>query len=170
MNSQDVVITTPTNCSFHGCSVVEESNIVAISIIRAGDSMLESFMNVAPNCLVGKILIQRDESTKEPVLFYSKLPSLVGKHVALLDPMLATGGSAACAVRVLLLHGAKEEDITFVNVIACPEGLKRFTSEFPGISFMRQIVHEFILVGIRVVSGCVDEGLNENVCLLYCST
>jgi uracil phosphoribosyltransferase len=95
---------------------------------------------------VGKILIQRDESTAEPVLFYSKLPPLGKKTVVLLDPMLATGGSAICAVQVLIDKGAAEEDIVFLNVLCCPEGLAALFKAYPKI---------------RMVTASVDEKLNE---------
>ena len=124
-------VTTPTGISVPGVTI-DLNQMVGISIIRAGDSMLGSFMEVAPEATVGKILIQRDEATCEPVLFYSKLPPLEGKTIMLLDPMLATGGSAKCAVKVLLEKGASEENIMFVNVLACPEGIKALQSTYPG--------------------------------------
>ena len=138
-------ITTPTGAKFDGIDV-DTSNMVAVSIIRAGDSLLECFLNIVPEAAVGKILIQRNEETAEPVLFYDKLPPLENKQVMLLDPMLATGGSAMCAIDVLINKGAKEENILFVNVVCCPEGLKNLSTKFPKI---------------KVVTACIDECLNE---------
>ena len=92
----------------------------------------ESFMGCVPSAQVGKILIQRDEATAEPVLYYSKLPSLSGKRVVLLDPMLATGGSAKCAIKVLLDAGADIKLMTFVTVLSCPEGLSNISRSYPG--------------------------------------
>lgn len=88
-------------------------------------------MNIVPEASVGKILIQRNEETKEPILFYSKLPNLTGKYVVLVDPMLATGGSAKCAIKVLIENGAQEHNMMFLNVIACPEGITNLNSSFP---------------------------------------
>lgn len=85
-----------------------------------------------PDASVGKILIQRNEATAEPELFYSKIPLLHGKKVVLVDPMLATGGSARCAIDVLIDAGADPKNITFVTVLSCPEGLSYITSKFPG--------------------------------------
>jgi uracil phosphoribosyltransferase len=104
------VVKTPTGTTYDGVEYVDPSSIVAISIIRAGDSMLDTFLSIAPEALVGichqiflptapsfinhfsgKILIQRNEETAEPQYFYSKLPPLAGRKVILLDPMLATG-------------------------------------------------------------------------------
>jgi uracil phosphoribosyltransferase len=131
VNPLPIVIKTPTGASTAGISV-DPSSIVAVSIIRAGDSMLDTFMKIAPEASVGKILIQRNEETKEPILFYSKLPNVINKNIVLLDPMLATGGSAKCAIRVLLEQGALESNIMFVNVLACPEGIAALSSAFPG--------------------------------------
>jgi uracil phosphoribosyltransferase len=160
MDPVPVTVTTPTGVDFHG-ETVDTTDIVAVSIIRAGDSLLgelfsnksvlfhffdallrifsylyvlaESFINCVPDASVGKILIQRNEQTAQPELFYSKIPLLHGKRVVLLDPMLATGGSARCAIEVLIDAGADPRNITFVTVLSCPEGLSYITSKFPGM-------------------------------------
>ena len=139
------VINTPTNNTYDGIEI-DHKSIVAVSIIRAGDSMLDSFMSIAPEATVGKILIQRDEETAKPVLFYSKLPPLANKNIALLDPMLATGGSANAAIKVLIDKGAEEHRITFLNVVSCPEGIEAIQSEYPKVT---------------IVTGEIDIGLNE---------
>ena len=94
--------------------------------------MLDSFMAICPEAKVGKILIQRDESTAEPILFYHKLPSLKNQTVIVLDPMLATGGSAVCAFNVLIEKGADPTKMFFFNVVSCPEGIENMTRHFPG--------------------------------------
>jgi uracil phosphoribosyltransferase len=144
LNPSDKVITTPTGSEFAGHEI-DTSKIVAVTIIRAGDSMLECFLDIVPESAVGKILIQRNEDTAEPELFYSKLPPLTGKQIVLLDPMLATGGSAACAVDVLIAAGAAEEDISFFNVVCCPEGLDFMCNKYPKL---------------HIITGSVDECLN----------
>lgn len=140
---------TPTGSTFDGESIDTE-DIVAISIIRAGDSLLDCFTRIVPAATVGKILIQRDEETRLPVLFYSKLPPLHAKKVLVLDPMLATGGSAKAAIQVVLDNGAREEDIVFLNVVSCPEGIANLLAAYPAI---------------RIVTGDIDAGLNEKVCM-----
>lgn len=130
LESQPVALVTPTQTPFIGCRI-NQDEVVAVSIVRAGDSMLDVFLGIAPEAKVGKILIQRDEETAEAKLFYSKLPRLKGRSVVLLDPMLATGGSAVEAIKVLLNSGADEERIVFLNVLCCPEGVKRITDAFP---------------------------------------
>ncbi len=137
-------ISTPVDSFTCTGPVVDQSNIVAVSIIRAADSMLDTFMSIVPEASVGKILIQRDEATAEPRLFYSKLPSLAGKQVILLDPMLATGGSAQSAVDVLIKAGAEESKIMFISVLGCPEGVAKLEAAFPSM---------------KIFAGKVDSGL-----------
>ena len=145
LNPMDVDIITPTNSAYKGQSV-NPNEVVAISIIRAGDSMLDSLMKVIPEASVGKILIQRDEHTKQPVLFYSKLPNLTNKYILLLDPMLATGGSAKCAVNVLVEHGADVSKMIFVNVLACPEGISAMNAAYPGTLHLYIIIYCYIYI------------------------
>lgn len=141
--------TAVTPCGeYAGCSPPAASDVCAVSIVRAGDSLLECLRGVWPEVSVGKILIQRDEETAEPKLFYCKLPKTVtAKHVMLVDPMLATGGSAACAVKCLIDAGVPEEKIMFVNVVACMQGLSLLLGQYPKI---------------QVVTAEIDEGLNES--------
>lgn len=112
--------------------------------------MLNSFMRVCSEASVGKILIQRDEVSTLPKLFYSKFPShLKDKMIFLLDPMLATGGSANMAINEILKQGGLIENIVFVTVISCPEGILNVTKLHPNI---------------KIVTAEVDMGLNEKVC------
>lgn len=150
VNHTETVVTTPTGLEYVGESI-DLDNMVVVSIIRAADSMLDVFLSIAPEAAVGKILIQRNEETKIPTLYYSKLPQLPGKEIVLLDPMLATGGSAAAAVRVLLDNGAEEDKIIFFNVVSCPQGIECLTSAFPKM---------------RIVTGEIDDGLNEKAYII----
>mmetsp|Transcript_4714 Transcript_4714/g.15780 ORF Transcript_4714/g.15780 Transcript_4714/m.15780 type:complete len:214 (+) Transcript_4714:160-801(+) len=142
---REVTVDTPTGTPCPG-TVVDEDAVVAVSIMRAGDSMVDAVTTCIPSCPIGKILVQRNEETAQPQLMYSKMPDLTGCQVLLLDPMLATGGSAKSAIGVLLSKGAREEDITFVNVVACPEGIRSVFEAHPAIT---------------LVTGAVDEGLND---------
>lgn len=131
VNPIPLTVITPTGNEYHG-SYIDHNSIVAVSIIRAGDSMLDTFLEICPEATVGKILIQRNEETAQPMLYYSKLPPLQGKTVVVLDPMVATGGSAICALQVLIDKGASINNMFFFNVVSCPEGLKALTTTFPG--------------------------------------
>lgn len=139
------IVETPTGATYEGVGF--EGKICGVSILRAGEAMEAGLREVCRSVRIGKILIQRDEETALPKLFYSKLPEdIASRYVLLLDPMLATGGSAMKAVEVLQEQGVPEERIIFINLIAAPEGLKRFCGRFPSL---------------RVITGWIDKGLNE---------
>merc|ERR1712066_54657 len=142
--------TIETPCGeFEGCEI-DENNCIAVSIIRAGDSLLDAVRFCLPSVRVGKILIQRNEATKEkePILYYAKFPKDIAKRdILLVDPMLASGGSAMCAVKCLLDRGVKQDKIIFLNVITCPEGVKKFHETYPEV---------------KVVTAAMDDGLDEN--------
>lgn len=142
----EATITTPCG-SYTGLSAPPTHQICCVDIIRSGGILLEAVRKVAPDSKTAKILIQRDEETAPPKLFYSKLPSdIKDLHVVLCDPMLATGGSAMMAIQVLKDAGVKEENILFINVLSCPEGLKKLAEDAPGVT---------------VLTAAVDSGLNE---------
>jgi len=138
-------VETPTGATYNGVGF--EGKICGVSILRAGEAMEAGLREVCRSVRIGKILIQRDEETTLPKLFYSKFPAdIASRYVLLLDPMLATGGSAMKAVEVLMEHGVPEERIIFINLIAAPEGLTTFCSRFPSL---------------KVITGWIDQGLND---------
>lgn len=152
INNTSKIITTPTNCTYHG-EEVNTNNIVVISIIRAGDSLLDCFLKIVPEAQVGKILIQRDEATAEPMLFYNKLPTSIetNKMIVLVDPMLATGGSAKKAIEILIDKGVLIENIVFLNVVSCPEGIDMLITSFPNL---------------RIITAEIDVQLNEKAYII----
>lgn len=133
----------------HYAPKFEESEYAAITIIRAGDSMLSEVFNLIPGISIGKVLIQRDESTadKRPVFYYSKLPDDIGqkKRVLVLDPMLATGGSASVCIQKLRDMGVASERIVFINLVSAERGLDRLLEDHPGV---------------KVITACLDDGMN----------
>ena len=144
---QPTTIETPCG-SWSGLSPPPTHQICGVDIVRSGGILLEAVRKVAPDSKTAKILIQRDEATAEPKLFYSKLPPAIGSlHVILCDPMLATGGSAAMAINVLKEAGVAEDKILFLNVLCAPEGLLRLAKECPGV---------------KIVSAVMDDGLDAN--------
>jgi uracil phosphoribosyltransferase len=161
-----LTVTTPVGRPYAG--VKFEGQICGVSIMRAGEAMEQALRECCRSVRIGKILIQRDEETAKPRLFYDKLPTdIKDRWVLLLDPMLATGtsfksthrtlswlvsgltshigGSAMMAVEVLLSKGVPEERILFLNLIASPEGAQNFAKRFPRL---------------RIVTAFVDEGLD----------
>src|SRR5207253_1758975 len=97
-------------------------DLVAVPILRAGLGMLEAVTELFPEVSVGYIGLERDDTTLLPTSYYEKLPPLADRHVLLLDPMLATGGSAAAACTNIREKGPTE--IRFVCVVAAPQGLE----------------------------------------------
>lgn len=118
--------------------------VVAVPILRAGLGLLETVTDLLPDVRVGYAGLERDEATLQPTSYYLKVPELRDASVLLLDPMLATGGSAAFAITLLKEHGAT--DIQLVCVVASPEGLAHLAQTHPDV---------------RVVTAAIDEGLNE---------
>lgn len=144
------VVETPTGATYEGVGF--EGKICGVSILRAGEAMEAGLREVCRSVRIGKILIQRDEETARPKLFYSKFPpDIANRYVLLLDPMLATGGSAIKAVEVLAEHGVPEERIIFINLISAPEGLRAFCARYPQL---------------RVITGWIDKGLNEKAYII----
>jgi len=150
-------VTTPTGLEYNG--VTFQGKICGVSIMRAGESMEQGLRDCCRSVRIGKILIQRDEQTALPKLFYEKLPhDIKDRYVLLLDPMLATGGSAITAVKVLLSKGIPESRILFLNLICAPEGIAAFKDEFPELRIVTAFVDEGLDSRKFVVPGCGDFG------------
>lgn len=125
--------------------MVAEHSIAIVPILRAGLGMVNGVHKIFPNARVGHIGMYRDEETAEPHLYYCKLPQGIEDMTAiLLDPMLATGGSACDAISILKKRGVKH--IKFMAIIGCPEGIKRVSEAHPDVDIY--------------VSTC-DRGMNE---------
>ncbi len=117
-----------------------------VPILRAGLGMVGGLLTLIPAAKVGHIGLYRDEETHEPHEYYCKLPNPIDQRkIIVCDPMLATGGSAVAAIDFIKQRGGK--DITFMCIIAAPEGLKRLTDAHPDID---------------IYCGHLDECLNEN--------
>ncbi|MEU6863831.1 uracil phosphoribosyltransferase [Streptomyces sp. NPDC046876] len=143
-------VRTPVGRIYHG--LAPATPVYGVSIARAGDSMESELRAMAPETRLGKILIQRDKVTKLPHLHYAALPAGIDRgHVLLLDPMLATGGTALAAIGVLLDHGVPEEHVVFVNLLSAPEGIKAVHDRHPAV---------------RIVTSSIEERLNENAFML----
>lgn len=121
--------------------------------------MENGLREVLKDVKIGKILIQRDEHTAQPTLYFAKLPTDIAERwVLLLDPMLATGGSCVKAIEVLLEHGVKEERIIFVNLIAAPEGVVALTQRFPQIKILTTALDEKLNHQKYILPGIGDFG------------
>ena len=127
-----------------GYEIAEE--VMVVPIMRAGLGMVDGFVRYVPEARVGHLGMQRDEETYSPVDYYSNIPSgIESAHVFVVDPMLATGGSATFAIDHLKAHGG--EHFTFACLVAAPEGVKTLREEHPDVP---------------VVTAVLDRELDEN--------
>ncbi|MFU1478935.1 uracil phosphoribosyltransferase [Roseovarius sp. C7] len=125
--------------------VVAGRKLALISILRAGNGLLDGMLELIPSARVGFVGLYRDEETLQPVEYYFKVPERLDERlVILVDPMLATGNSSAAAVDMVKKAGAK--DIRFLCLLAAPEGVKRMKEAHPDVP---------------VVTASLDEGLND---------
>ena len=111
---------------------LNEDDYAFVPILRAGMSMVDGIITVIPNAKIGHIGLYRNEETLEPVEYYYKMPKEINKRtVMILDPRLATGGSALATIKKLKADGVKR--IKFLCIIAAPEGLKAIQKEYPDV-------------------------------------
>jgi uracil phosphoribosyltransferase len=129
------------------------SNIVVVPVLRAGLGMLDAVLEMLPEARVGHIGLQRDESTAVASQYYSKVPgSLADTRVLMVDPMLATGGSAVAALNLLREAGAT--DIHLLCIVAAPEGVAEVQRHHPSVHIYTPVVdkglnpHKFIVPGL----------------------
>jgi uracil phosphoribosyltransferase len=130
--------------------------LVAVPILRAGLGMLEAVTELFPEVPVGYLGLERDHATFQPSTYYSKLPDIGGSYVLLLDPMLATGGSAAAACASL--YGAGPARVTLLSVVAAPEGIRRLEDEHPSLDVVTAAVDERLNDQAYIVPGLGDFG------------
>lgn len=134
-----------------------DTNIFIIPILRAGLSLVNALLEFLPDAGVGHLGMYRDETTHEPVDYYSNIPDGISDGIVLLvDPMLATGGSADDAIEFLKKQGAKQ--IRFISLISAPEGLERITKKYPDVSIITAAVDEKLNDDAYIVPGLGDAG------------
>ena len=146
--TEDVVVETPITTTT--CKMLAGKKLAIVPILRAGLGMVDAMLDLIPSAKIGHIGLYRDPETHEPVEYYCKLPEDVGNRVVfVVDPMLATGGSAVAAIDFLKKHGCR--NIIMMNIIGCPEGVARVTEAHPDVDLY--------------LAAC-DERLNENCYIL----
>jgi uracil phosphoribosyltransferase len=133
--------------TFEGTRLAQ--GIVAIPVLRAGLGLLDAVVDLYPDAVVGYLGMERDEHTHEPRDYYAKLPPMQGRHALVVDPMLATGGSGSAAVRYVKDAGARK--ISFMCVVAAPEGLARMQADHPDVP---------------IVAAALDRQLNDHAYIL----
>jgi len=129
---------------------INEDNYAFVPILRAGTGMLDGIINVVPNAKIGHIGMYRDEETFKPTVYFFKVPKDIEKReVLILDPMLATGGSAIDAIELLKEKGVT--NIKFLCIIASPEGIKTVEDKHPDV---------------QIYCSSIDRQLNEKAYIL----
>ena len=137
--------------------ILEGKKLVFVSILRAGNGLLEGMLDLMPSARVGHIGIYRNPVTLQPVEYYMKVPADIGeRRVIVVDPMLATGNSVAAAITRLKEKGAK--DIRLVCLLSAPEGIKRFSEEHPDVQIYTAAVDSHLNSHGYIVPGLGDAG------------
>ena len=131
--------------------------VVVVPILRAGIGMVDGILELIPAAKVGHIGMYRDEETLQPHEYFVKMPDdLENREMIIVDPMLATGGSAIMAVDALKKRGAKS--IKFVCLVAAPEGVKAFREAHPDVDIYSASLDEYLNEGGYIVPGLGDAG------------
>ena len=139
------------------CKMLAGKKLAIVPILRAGLGMVDALVDLIPSAKIGHIGLYRDPETHEPVEYYCKLPEDVGNRVVfVVDPMLATGGSAVAAIDFLKKHGCK--NIIMMNVIGCPEGIKRVQDAHPDVEMYLAACDEKLNDHAYIVPGLGDAG------------
>jgi uracil phosphoribosyltransferase len=133
------------------------TDVVLIPVLRAGLGMVEGISNLIPSARIGHIGIYRDHTTLKPMTYYSKFPGNISDAVVMvLDPMLATGGSATAAIRILKDHGAKT--IKLVCIVGAPEGIELIMKDHPDVQIYLTGLDEKLNEYGYIVPGLGDAG------------
>ncbi|MEM6661365.1 MAG: uracil phosphoribosyltransferase [Pseudomonadota bacterium] len=128
-----------------------------VSVLRAGDGLLQGLLDLIPGARVGHLGMYRDPKTLQPVAYYNKLPDQMSDRVCIVvDPMLATGGSGAAAVAEVKNAGAK--DIRFVALVAAPEGVETFNAQHPDVPVFTAALDSHLNEKGYIVPGLGDAG------------
>tara|TARA_B100000965_G_scaffold339611_1_gene307354 strand:- start:111 stop:728 length:618 start_codon:yes stop_codon:yes gene_type:complete len=153
LKTKDVFVETPVE----GCQgIALERSLVVVPILRAGLAMLQPFLKVLPDVSVGYVGLERDETTAQARSYYLKLPELKGRDVLILDPMLATGGSAKKALEQV--YGEGPASVMMVSIVAAPEGVDLLTSAFPDLPIFTASLDRALNGQRFIVPGLGDFG------------
>ena len=154
---EDVEIETPLVPSTQ--RALAGKKVVIAPILRAGLGMVDGILDLIPAARVGHVGLYRDEETMEPVEYFVKMPNnLEDRHMYLVDPMLATGGSAIAAVDSVIERGAKAENIKFICIVAAPEGVKALQEAHPEVEIFTAALDEKLDGNAYIVPGLGDAG------------
>ena len=151
----DVKVETPVGTA--NCKMLAGKKLAIVPSLRAGLGMVDALVDLIPSAKIGHIGLYRDPETHEPVEYYCKLPEDIGNRVVfVVDPMLATGGSAVAAINFLKKRGCK--NIIMLNIIGCPEGIRRVQEEHPDVEMYLAACDEKLNEHAYIVPGLGDAG------------
>ncbi len=137
--------------------VISGKKLAIVPVLRAGLGMVDGILTLIPSAKVGHIGLYRDPNTHEPVEYYCKMPDdIQSRDVIILDPMLATGGSASAAIQFIKNYGCKH--IKLMNIIAAPEGIQRVRKDHPDVDVYVAAVDEKLNEHAYIVPGLGDAG------------
>jgi len=139
------------------CRVLAGKKMAIVPILRAGLGMVDTMIALVPSAKVGHIGLYRDPTTHEPVKYYCKMPADISeRQVFVVDPMLATGGSASDAITFIKEYGCKS--IKLMNILAAPEGIARVQEDHPDVDIFVASVDERLNDHAYIVPGLGDAG------------
>ena len=151
----DVKVETPVGTA--NCKMLAGKKLAIVPILRAGLGMVDALVDLIPSAKIGHIGLYRDPETHEPVEYYCKLPEDIGNRVVfVVDPMLATGGSAVAAINFLKQRGCR--NIIMMNIIGCPEGIQVVQEAHPDVEMYLAAVDEKLNEHAYIVPGLGDAG------------
>jgi uracil phosphoribosyltransferase len=154
--TEDVEIQTPLK-TMHGAQLA--GDVLLVPVLRAGLSLLEPFLEYFPKAAVGFVGLKRDETTAVARCYLCNLPPVSEQtHAFILEPMLATGGSASKAIQILLDHGIKEDRISVVSVVSAPLGVERLKSVYPDVRVLVAVQDTELSEQFYIVPGLGDFG------------
>ncbi len=152
---EEVDVKTPVAVA--RCRRISGKKMAIVPILRAGLGMVDGMMRMVPSCKVGHVGLFRDPETKEPVKYYYKMPAdITERDVIVVDPMLATGGSASAAIQFLKDDGVKH--IKLMSIIGAPEGVARMQKDHPDVDIFVAALDDHLNENAYIVPGLGDAG------------
>lgn len=155
MTTEPVDVQTPVGIAH--CQTLSGKKMAIVPILRAGLGMVDGILNLLPSAKVGHIGLYRDPETLAPVEYYCKMPpDIAERDVIIVDPMLATGGSASAAIQFMKEYGCAK--ITMMNIIAAPEGMDCIAREHPDVEVYVAALDDHLNEHGYIVPGLGDAG------------